>query len=324
MNWVIPMEPVICPDVKDESGYVHEIKWDGIRGMVYVQDGKVRIYTKKGKEKTGFYPELDVLKKALGGKSVILDGEFVVLGEEGVPSFYKSLIRERVSSSSKLQYYASLYPVCYMVFDILQYEDHILVNIPLIERKQILEENLSSLTGDDTKIFLTKMYQDGKKLFEQMKKQNMEGIVSKKTDSLYIGGKKHNAWFKTKFIKKMLCVVGGIQWKSINPNSLVLGIKPPGSEKLVYVGKASAGLKQSDLMLIKEYIGQLEWKECPFTTDETIELDRTGERFTWLYPALTCWISFLELTNNGHLRHPKIEGFAVLPIEEADGKVLTE
>lgn len=180
MNWVIPMEPVICPDVKDESGYVHEIKWDGIRGMVYVQDGKVRIYTKKGKEKTGFYPELDVLKKALGGKSVILDGEFVVLGEEGVPSFYKSLIRERVSSSSKLQYYASLYPVCYMVFDILQYEDHILVNIPLIERKQILEENLSSLTGDDTKIFLTKMYQDGKKLFEQMKKQNMEGIVSKK------------------------------------------------------------------------------------------------------------------------------------------------
>lgn len=122
----------------------------------------------------------------------------------------------------------------------------------------------------------------------------------------------------------MLCVVGGIQWKSINPNSLVLGIKPPGSEKLVYVGKASAGLKQSDLMLIKEYIGQLEWKECPFTTDETIELDRTGERFTWLYPALTCWISFLELTNNGHLRHPKIEGFAVLPIEEADGKVLTE
>ncbi len=324
MNWIIPMEPVICPDVKEGACYIHEIKWDGIRGMVYIQDGNVKIYTKKGKERTGFYPELDVLKKGLRGKNAILDGEFVVLDEDGVPSFYKSLIRERVRNSGKLQYYTSSYPVSYMVFDILQYGDNILVNMPLVERKQLLEKNIRSLTGNDTKIFLAKMYQDGKELFEKMKKQNMEGIVSKKTDSLYIGGKKHDAWFKTKFIKKMLCVVGGIQWKSTHPNSLVLGIKPPDSEKLVYVGKASIGLKQSDLMLIKEYSGQLEQEECPFITDEIIQMDRTGEKFTWLYPTLTCWISFLELTNDGHLRHPKIEGFAVLPVKEADGKVLTD
>ncbi len=324
MNWIIPMEPVICPDVKAGADYIHEIKWDGIRGMVYIQDGNVKIYTKKGKERTGLYPEIDILGKGLGSKNAVLDGEFVVMDEEGVPSFYKSLIRERVRNSSKLQYYTRTYPVCYMVFDVLQYGDKILVNMPLIERKEVLEKILSPLTGKDTKIFLAKMYPDGKELFEKMKAQNMEGIVSKKTDSLYISGKKHNTWFKTKFIKKMLCVVGGIQWKSLQPNSLVLGIKPPDSEKLEYVGKASIGLKQSDLVLIKEYSGQLEQKECPFTTDEIIQLDRTGDRFTWLHPALTCWISFLELTNDGHLRHPKIEGFAVLPLEEANGKVLTE
>ncbi len=324
MNWIIPMEPVICPAVKAGADYIHEIKWDGIRGMVYVENGSIKIYTKKGKERTGFYPEIDILKKGLGGKNAVLDGEFVVLDEDGTPSFYKSLIRERVRNSSRLQYYTNAYPVCYMVFDILKYGDKILVNMPLIERKQILEKNLSSFTGDDTNIFITKSYPDGKELFEKMKAQNMEGIVSKKTDSLYIGGKKHDAWFKTKFIKKMLCVVGGIQWKSLQPNSLVMGIKPRDSEKLVYVGKASIGLKQSDLMLIKEYAGQLEQEECPFTTDEIIQLDKTGDRFTWLQPALTCWISFLELTNDGHLRHPKIEGFAVLPAEEADGKVLTE
>ncbi|ACL74750.1 DNA ligase [Ruminiclostridium cellulolyticum] len=324
MKWIIPMEPVICPNVKTGADYIHEIKWDGIRGMVYIQDGSVKIYTKKGKERTGFYPELDVFKKGLGGQNAVFDGELVVLDENGVPSFYKSLIRERVRNSGKLKYYTNAYPVCYMVFDILQYGDNILVNMPLMDRKQILDKNLSSITGNDTGIFLTKVYPNGKDLFEKMKEQNMEGIVSKKTDSLYIGGKKHEAWFKTKFIKKMLCVVGAIQWKSLQPNSLVLGIKPGDSQKLVYVGKASIGLKQSDLMLIREYSGQLEQEQCPFTSEEMVQLDRTGEKFTWLYPALTCWISFLELTNDGHLRHPKIEGFALLPAEEADGKVLTE
>lgn len=324
MNWIIPMEPVICPEVKEGSEYVHEIKWDGIRGLVYIQDGGMKIFTKKGNERTGFYPELEVLQKEFCKKNIVLDGEFVVLGENERPSFYKSLIRGRVRNIGKLQYYTKNYPVSYMVFDILQYDNNTLVTLPLIERKNILEKTLSSVAKGYSSISLSKMYPDGDELFKKMKEQNMEGIVSKNGDSQYIGGKKHDAWFKTKFIKKMLCIVGGIQWKASQPNSLVLGVRPPDEEKLVYMGKASIGLKQSDLTLIRQYSGQLEQKECPFTAEETIQLDKTGESFSWLYPALTCWVSFLELTDDGHLRHPKIAGFTVLPLEEADGKVLTD
>ncbi|HEX2926839.1 MAG TPA: DNA ligase [Ruminiclostridium sp.] len=324
MNWIIPMEPLISTDVKEGSGYIHEIKWDGIRGMVYIQGGSIKIYTKKGNERTGFYPELEVLTEGLRGRNAILDGELVVLDDKGLPSFYRSLMRERVRNAGNLKYYTSNYPVSYMIFDILYLGNDTLIKLPLSERKNILVKNLSSVAEQSSNIFLSQMYSDGDELFKKMKEQSMEGIVSKKEDSQYIGGKKHDAWFKTKFTKKMLCVVGGIQWRASHPNSLVLGIKPRDSERLIYVGKASIGLKQSDLALIKEYSGQLEQKACPFEAEETIMLDRTGEGFTWLHPALTCWVGFLELTNDGHLRHPKIEGFAVLPLEEADGKVLTE
>jgi bifunctional non-homologous end joining protein LigD len=324
MKWIDPMEPIVSSKIKEDSAYIHEIKWDGIRGMVYIRDGKLRIFTKKGNERTGFYPELEVLCRELGDENLVLDGEIIVPDQNGIPSFYNSLMRERVRNPVRLPYYVNNYPITYMVFDILYHREKLLTGLPLNERKLLLEKVLNPIAGRSSSIFICKSYTDGRDLFQKMKEKNMEGIVSKRIDSRYIGGKKHDAWYKTKFIKKMLCIVGGIQWKGKIPNSLVLGIKPAGNDRLVYTGKASIGLKQSDLMLIKEYSTQIQKEDCPFEAKESILTDSTGDSFTWLHPALTCWISFLEMTNDGHFRHPKITGFTSLPPEEADGKVLTE
>ncbi len=103
----------------------------------------------------------------------------------------------------------------------------------------------------------------------------------------------------------MLCIVGGVQWKASLPNSLVLGVKPPGNKKLICFGKASIGLKQSDFALIKEFRRELEQEECPFETEKAVRSDSSGETLTWLHPSLTCWVSFQELTNDGHFRHPR-------------------
>ncbi|MHB8064419.1 MAG: ATP-dependent DNA ligase, partial [Ruminiclostridium sp.] len=117
MNWIAPMEPISCTNVMEDSEYIHEIKWDGIRGLVYLINNELKIYTKKGNERTDFYPELSLLSNAFKSKNVILDGELVVLDKKGLPSFYNSLIRETVKNKKNLKYYQNNYPAKYMVFD---------------------------------------------------------------------------------------------------------------------------------------------------------------------------------------------------------------
>jgi bifunctional non-homologous end joining protein LigD len=318
------MEPISCHEVKEGSEFIHEIKWDGIRGLIYIQHSDVRLFTKKGNERTDFYPELDSLYNELKQNDLVIDGEMVVVDENGLPNFHDVLVRETVKNKRNLQYYLKNYPIQYMVFDVLQYNGNLLTKQPLIERKNILTEILSPIVAKNNIVRLSEVFDDGKELYQNMKRNNMEGIVSKKKFSHYVEDKKHNEWFKTKFTKRMLCIVGGIQWKDKKPNSLVLGIKTSGTDKLICVGKASLGLKESDLQLLNQYKNELITEECPFDKNTIANISKTGTELTWAYPALTCWISFLELSNEGSLRHPKIIGFAALPIEEANGKVLTD
>jgi bifunctional non-homologous end joining protein LigD len=324
MNWIAPMEPISLAEVKEDSEYIHEVKWDGIRGLVYLQDKELKIYTKKGNERTDFYPELSFLANEFKNKNIILDGEIIVLDQMGLPSFYNSLIRETVRNKKNLKYYQKNYPIKYIVFDVLQYKDKLLTKSPLYDRKQLLEQLINPIITQNATILLSEVCHDGKDLFQKVKQKNMEGIVSKRTNSFYIAGKKHDAWFKTKFTKKMLCVIGGIQWKGEKPNSLVLGVKTAENEKLTYVGKASLGLKESDLKLLKDYRNELSQEECPFIESNISGIGTTGTELMWINPLITCWINFLELSSDGHFRHPKIIGFTDLPTVEANGKVLTD
>lgn len=324
MNWIIPMEPVAIPGVRQGREYIHEIKWDGIRGMVYLQSGSMKVYTKKGNERTGFYPELNILEAALGEKDMVLDGEIVVQDNRGHPSFHNILVRETVKNKRNLEYYLRNYPIKYMLFDILMYNGRQLTRTALQERKNILEEAAAPVVKNSSTVFLSRVFENGNELYENMKLENMEGIVSKKLNSYYLPGKKHEEWFKTKFTKKMLCIIGGIQWKDKLPNSLLMGIRIGDGPKLFYMGKASLGLKGQDLQLLRQYKNELVQRECPFEPDGIADVDMTGTELTWTVPAITCWVGFLELSNDGHFRHPKILGFTNLPLDEADGKVLTD
>ena len=324
MNWIAPMDPISCGTVKEGSEYIHEIKWDGIRGLVYLLNGQLNIYTKKGNIRTAFYPELGAIYDEFKSNDIILDGEIIVFDKNGMPSFYNSLVRESVKSQKNLKYYQNNYPINYIVFDILKYRDELLISYPLQQRKQLLQELLSSLINRNNTIYLSDIYTDGKELFEKMKQKNMEGIVSKKINSMYLQGKHHEAWFKTKFTKKMLCIIGGVVWKHGETNSLILGIKANEDKKINYIGKASLGLKGSDLKLLKEYRDKLIQEECPFSENSIEGMNTKENELTWVSPLITCWISYLELSNDGHLRHPKILGFTSLPAEEANGKVFTE
>lgn len=307
MDWMDPMEPILLETVIKGDDWVHQVKWDGIRSLCYIEQGRTRLYTRSGRERIDWYPEVAQINKMLDCTEAVLDGELIVLDDAGRPSFYHVMSRERVKRKERLVQYKEKYPVQYMVFDILYRDGHDLRGTPLSERKAILEKALHS----DGMIQVVADYQDGEALFSAMKQKGMEGIVSKRLSSRYIGGKKHREWFKTKIKKRLLCVVCGVKLKDGEIKSLVLGVYQNG--QLIPVGNVSSGLSHKDRTLLTETFSQLQRKESPFGAGIR-EKD-----VIWFQPVLTALVVYMEREPQGGLRHPVLEGFSSRKPEEAVG-----
>lgn len=312
MKTIIPMEPISTNEIPVGINWIHQVKWDGIRGISYINADSIKLLTKRGFDRTSYYPELFEVTQLVKVREAVLDGEMVVFDKQGRPSFSDILIRERVRSASKLNYYINNYPVKYIIFDILSINGKDLTNLPLKERLSLLNEKVNRSNN----ITVTDGFENGSSLFNLMKEQNYEGIVSKNLDSIYVGGKKHNDWFKIKFSKKLLAVVGGIHLKNKYPSSLMIGIYR--NEQFEYIGNVGTGLKTKDLQLLHENIKQLKIDKSPFSNRTVNQAEDI-----WIKPILTCWINFLEWTSAGSLRHPKLIGFTPLQGEEANGTEYT-
>lgn len=302
------MEPVLVDTVTKGGEWVHQVKWDGIRGLCYIEQNRTRLYTRSGRERIDWYPEVAQINSMLDCKEAVLDGELIVLDEAGKPSFYHVMSRERVKRKERLVQYREKYPVQYMVFDILCRDGHDLRGTPLSDRKKILEKTLHS----NGMIQVVSDYRDGEALFSAMKEKGMEGIVSKRLSSPYIGGKKHREWLKTKIKKRLLCVVCGVKLREGEIKSLILGIYQNGH--LVPVGNVSSGLSHKDRTLLTQFFPQLQQEESPFDAEH-------GERdVIWFQPVLTVLVVYMEKEPQGGLRHPVLEGFSARKPEEAVGE----
>jgi bifunctional non-homologous end joining protein LigD len=305
------MSPILVPRVVEGEEFLHQVKWDGIRGLSYIENGAIRLYTKKGRERTPFYPELSVLPGLLKGQQAVLDGEVIILNAEQKPSFQLSLIRERVRDPQKAGYYQRKYPAQYIVFDLLALNGRLLTDRPLSERLAYLREHLSSSPN----IAITDDFDNGQELFDLMREKGWEGIVSKRRSSPYRPYKDHRDWFKTKLKRKILAVVAGATLKDGFPNALILAVHREG--ELVYIGRASVGLTQEHLRLIKETLPVLKAQPKGFEISDLSR--REQQQIIWFSPRLTVWVGFLEWTLDGGLRHPKILGFSTLDPLKADG-----
>lgn len=292
------MEPVRVPQVVTEGGFIHQIKWDGVRGIASVDDGGVRLFGKSGRDCTSQYPEMETLPRQMNAVSAVIDGEIVAF-VDGRPSFYHILKRSRSYGGRS----ASTWPVRYIAFDLLELNGRDLRNQPLEERQALLRKHFTAspvaALADD--------FTDGKALFELMKRENMEGIVSKRLGSAYLPGKVHRDWFKTKTARKMLCAVTGLRLNNGQPASLELAVYRDG--ELVPVGHAGSGLNQEALRLLSDYA----MKESTGLRGDVMRV----------MPRLTCWVRFAEWTADGTMRHPVLLGFADKPAEEAVGEEIS-
>ena len=296
-----PMLATLVDQPFDAPGWIYEIKWDGYRAVAMLNKGKVDLISRNNKSfKEKFYPITAALKR--WKINAVVDGEVAVLNDNGVAHF-GSLQNWRSEADGALIYY---------VFDILYLDGNDLKDLPLTERRAILEKNLP----DEAVIRLSESFDTtATKFLANASKMGMEGIMAKKADSTYIEGERTKEWLKIKANKRHEVVIGGFTQNegSSKPfSSLLVGVFNKG--KLDYMGKIGTGFNSTTQKEILQEMVKLKTDKVPFTQTPDVnkpsrfQHDPPKARVTWLKPRLVCEVSYAEITDDGVMRHPSFEG----------------
>ncbi|MDQ1724343.1 MAG: bifunctional non-ous end joining protein LigD, partial [Frankiaceae bacterium] len=188
---------------KDE-GWAYEMKWDGVRAVVYVDGGRARVLTRNDREVSATYPELRAMAESLGGTRVVLDGEVVAFDELGRPNFGSLQARMHVARPTPALLHDV--PVSYLAFDVLYLDGAILTGEPYARRREILES--LDLQGPSWTV-PPSFPGPGADVFAASRSQGLEGVLIKRLDSLYYPGKRSDSWLKVKHLRTQSCVIGG-------------------------------------------------------------------------------------------------------------------
>ena len=276
------IKPMLLKEFKEpfnDKEYLYEIKFDGIRALIFVSKDEIIIKSRNGKILNDYFPELLNIKDNIT-KKCIFDGEIIVM-EDNKPSFKKVQERLLIKNKRKIDYHIANNPSSFICFDIL-YENKNLTDLSLIKRKEILNKY------KDTNIFIkSRVYDEGIKLFEIIKQSNLEGIVAKKKNSKYEINKRSINWLKIKNVKEDIFYICGYKEKN-NIVSILLCDK-----NYIYIGKIIIGKNSNEFNLIKK---------CKKINNRL--KDFSDKSYTYIDFLYKCEVEYLEKTRNNHLRHP--------------------
>ncbi|MDV6167127.1 DNA ligase D [Flavobacterium sp. DG1-102-2] len=299
---VKPMLATLVNEPFDTPGWSYEVKWDGYRALAYIYKGNAELSSRNNKSFTEkYYPLVDAMNQ--WDFEAVLDGEILVIGEDGKANF-GALQNWRSEADGHLVYYA---------FDLLWYNGKEYMSLPLSERQAILK---SILPPDDERVRLSAVFESGGiEFYDAAKKMGLEGIMAKRSDSLYSPDSRSKNWLKIKVNQRQEVVIGGFTKNHGSAklfSSLLLGVYRNG--KLDYVGKVGTGFTEKMQKEMMEAFTPLITSKNPFETTPDIN---KPSRFrpnppkataTWLKPQLVCEVSFAEVTADGVFRHPSFEG----------------
>jgi len=301
---VRPMLALLSELPREEDLFAFEYKWDGIRALFFGDGGKHRIETRNLHDVTHDYPELAPLAATFRGSSAVLDGEIVALNEKGRPSFGRLQHRLGLTESNAAAR-KDIYPVTYMVFDVLYLEGKSLTGLAYTQRREILES--LALSADHWKTPPSNRG-EGRAMLDAARDNHLEGVVAKRLDSPYREGKRTGEWLKTKLVHSQEFVIGGFAPLSTGARgigALLMGYYREGeggSKELVYVGKVGSGYTDKDRIELQELFESKETATNPFTGVVKAHAAR------FVKPELVAEIEFRGWTNTGHLRQPAFKG----------------
>lgn len=270
--------------------WLHEMKYDGYRVEVAIGGGGARAFTRSGLDWSDRFPGIVEAAAKLKVSFALLDGEAVVLDDEG-RSRFQALQAALKGAPDSIDYFA---------FDLLELNGEDLTQLPLTERKKKLR---AILPKRSTRLrYSDHIIGNGEKLLHQFCAAQLEGVISKRVDSRYVGSR-IGSWLKIKCIQRQEFVVVG--WtpsdKSRSFRSLILGVHEDGT--LRYAGKVGTGFDTAEQFRLMEIMKPLEVKTA------TVTAPRAEVRGAhWLKPRLVAEIAYTEMTNEGTLRHPSYFG----------------
>jgi bifunctional non-homologous end joining protein LigD len=274
--------------------WLHELKFDGYRLLARLKDGGVRLLTRSGQDWSDRFPVLCDHLASLLVTSALLDGELVALDADGISRF--GLLQEALSARRTET-------LVYQVFDLLYLEGFDLKQVALTDRKQ----TLADLLGDDPPQgvrYTDHIRGQGPAFFESACQSGLEGIISKRADSPYSGGRSKQ-WRKTKCIQDAEFVVGGYtepRGSRTGFGSLLLGAYHDDGA-FVYAGRVGTGFSARQLDTLHTALEEIEVGQRPF--QDPVPEAKTAH---WVRPVLVVDVSFTERTRAGVLRHPRFRG----------------
>jgi bifunctional non-homologous end joining protein LigD len=319
-GWVLGTEPMPerlvpmlakagpLPPAREDQHWAYEIKWDGVRAVVFSEPGRMRFVTRNGNDVTARYPELARMNRALSMHRVILDGE-VVAFEKGShpprPSFGALQGRMHLTRDSAVRRLAKENPVTYMAFDLLWLDGASLMDRPYAERRATLRALLAD--GERWQV-PDHVVGGGEQLLAATREQGLEGIVAKKLDSIYEPGRRTGAWRKIKNTNRQEFVIGG--WlpgegrRRERIGALLVGVHEEGA--LRFAGRVGTGFTEAELDRLAGLLAPLVRDESPFdVVPRGVKIPREA---VWVEPELVAEVEFVEWTREGVLRAPSYKG----------------
>ncbi len=287
-----------------DRGWAFEIKWDGVRAISFIEGGRIRMMSRNDKDLTPSFPEFRELGEFLGSRPCVLDGEIVVLGEDGAPDFGRLQHRLHLTSANAVKRQSAESPASYVLFDVLHLDGHPLFAKSYDERRAQLEDlglsGASFATADS--------FRDvkGEDTLHATKEAGLEGVIAKQRGSRYVEGKRSDAWIKIKNVRTQEVVIGG--WtdgagsRAGSIGALLLGV--PAEEGLRFVGKVGTGFKDHDRESLMELLRPSTRTTNPFTPASDIK-ERAAH---FVEPELVGEVRFGEWTQSLRLRHPVWRG----------------
>jgi bifunctional non-homologous end joining protein LigD len=301
----LPMKAT-AGDLPEGDGWIYEVKWDGMRAVVSVEDGHVRLQSANGKDATVSFPELEGLGTSLGVSSAVLDGEIVAFDDQGRPSFSRLQQRMHVGDRRAAAARAEAVPCTLALFDLLALEGRSLVGLAWSQRRRLLED----LVEPGPHWQVPAAHDDGRALLEAATANDLEGIVAKRVDSVYRPGGRTREWVKVKVRRRQEFVVGGWAPGKGNRGGRIGGLlvgyhDEAGSPPLRYAGRVGSGLGEAELSTLEERFADMVVVDCPF--DPPPPRAHTTDA-VWLRPETVVEVEYAEWTSDGRLRHPTYAG----------------
>jgi bifunctional non-homologous end joining protein LigD len=284
---------VDAPPASPED-WLFEIKFDGYRLLARIDGKDIRLITRNGNDWTHKLQPLRAALEKMKLPSGWYDGEIVVHDDNGRPDF--GLLQNAFDEAHPGD-------IVYFIFDIPFHDGRDLRDLPLEERRAILQ-NVLSKRATDTVRFSAALEATPQEMVAAACRMGLEGIIGKRRDSRYTS-RRGGTWIKLKCGQRQEFVVGGYtdpQGSRSGFGSLLLGTYDEDG-RLQYAGNVGSGFNAGSLRDLKEKMDQLHADKSPFAPSR--EIDKKAH---WLKPSLVAEISFGEWTHSGSIRHAVFQG----------------